>query len=170
MPCAMTAILFPESRARVRLPYAESLVSGVLLGVCEGVCARAVPVYGVHKCGLGTRRESGQQRGCGETVPSTAGGGVRWSGPPCSGADAWGRCTGGRVGGWATRCPPAVRGRSCVDAWAGAASGGSFRAVAPVVVWGMARLLRGGRVLYRRVPNNACSQGSQELNASAGAC
>ena len=51
-----------------------------------------------------------------------------------------------------------------------AAAGGSFRAVAPVAVWGMARLLRGGRVLCGKVPNNAYSQGSQELIASAGAC
>jgi hypothetical protein len=74
------------------------------------------------------------------------------------------------MGGWSTWCPPTVQGRACVDAWAGAASGGSFRAVARVAVWDMARLLRGGQVLYGRVPNKACSQGSQELNASAGTC
>jgi hypothetical protein len=45
-----------------------------------------------------------------------------------------------------------------------------YRSVTPVAVWGMARLLRGGRVLYGRVPNNAYSQGRQELGASAGAC
>jgi len=56
-----------------------------------------------------------------------------------------------------------------VDAWSGAASSGSFRAVAPVAVRGMARLLRGERVLYGKVPNNAYSQGSKELIASAGA-
>jgi len=31
-------------------------------------------------------------------------------------------------------CLPTVWGRSCVDAWSGAASGGSFRAVAQVAV------------------------------------
>ena len=95
---------------------------------------------------------------------------VRWSGPPCRGAGAWRRCAGGRVGGWATRCPPAVRGWAYVDAWAGAAAGGSFRTVAPVTVWGMTLPLHGGRVLCGKVPNHAYSQGSQELSASAGAC
>jgi len=51
------------------------------------------------------------------------------------------------VGSWATRCLPAVRGRACVGAWAGEASGGSFGASAPVAVWAIARLLRWGPVL-----------------------
>jgi hypothetical protein len=42
--------------------------------------------------------------------------GVRWSSPPCSDADTSGRCAGGYVGGWATLCLPAVRGRACVGA------------------------------------------------------
>ncbi len=67
------------------------------------------------------------------------------------------------MGGQATRCLPAVRGRACVDAWAGAASGDSFRAVAPVAVWDAAQLLRGGRVLYGKVPNNAYSQGRRKM-------
>jgi len=33
--------------ARARLPYAENLVSGDLLGAYGGVCARAVPACGV---------------------------------------------------------------------------------------------------------------------------
>ena len=37
--------------ARARLPYAENLVSGDLLGAYEDVCARAVPACGVRKCG-----------------------------------------------------------------------------------------------------------------------
>jgi hypothetical protein len=57
-----------------------------------------------------------------------------------------------------------------VDAWAGAASGGSFRSVTPVVIWGLGLLLRGERVDYGNSPDNAYSQGVQELNASAGAC
>jgi hypothetical protein len=73
------------------------------------------------------------------------------------------------VGGWATQCLPAVRRRACVDAWSRAASGDSFRAVAPVSVWGPAHLLFWGWVLYGKVPNHAYSQGSQELSASAGA-
>ena len=80
------------------------------------------------------------------------------------------RCAGGHVGGRTTRCLPAVRGRACVDFWAGAASGGYFRAVTPVVIWGAAQLLRGGRVLYGKGPNKEYSQGTQELIASAGAC
>jgi hypothetical protein len=59
--------------------------------------------------------------------------------------------------------------RACVDAWASAASGGSFRAVTQVAVWGTALILRGRRVLYGKVPNNAYTQGSQELSVSAGA-
>jgi len=90
--------------------------------------------------------------------------------PPCIGAGAWGQFTGGRVGGRATLCLPAMRGRACVDAWAGAASGAYFRAVLSVAIWGAAQLLRGGRVLYGKVPNNAYSQGSQELSASEGTC
>ena len=63
-----------------------------------------------------------------------------------------------------------VRSRACVDAWAGAASGGSFRAVAPVAIWGLGLLLREALVDYGNTPNNAYSQGGQELTASAGAC
>jgi hypothetical protein len=76
MPCALAAILLPESRAR--LPYAENLVSWDLLGACKVVCSRAVPACGIRKCGVGARRESGQRHGCGE-APRV--GGVRWSGP-----------------------------------------------------------------------------------------
>jgi hypothetical protein len=32
------------------------------------------------------------------------------------------------------------------------------------------RMMRGDRLLYGNVPDNACSQGSKELSASAGAC
>ena len=60
--------------ARARLPYAENLVSGVLLGACEGVCARAVPACGVRGCCMGARRESGQRHECGGAVPGNAGG------------------------------------------------------------------------------------------------
>jgi len=43
-------------------------------------------------------------------------------------------------------CLSAVLSRTCVDAWAGAASGGSFKTVAPVAVCGFGLLLRGERV------------------------
>jgi hypothetical protein len=44
--------------------------------------------------------------------------------------------------------PIAVQSLACVDAWAGAASGGSFLAVAPVAVWGLGLLLREALVDY----------------------
>ena len=58
----------------------------------------------------------------------------------------------------------------CVDAWARAGSGGSFRAVAPAAESGIGLLLRGERVGSENVPNNAYAQDGQELVASAGAC
>jgi hypothetical protein len=44
------------------------------------------------------------------------------------------------------------------------------RAVAPVAVRGLGLLLRGELVDDGNAPDNADSQGGQELNASAGAC
>ena len=90
--------------------------------------------------------------------------------PARDGAQLGGVLLRGHVTGLSAQCLPAVRSRACVDAWAGAASGCYFRAVAPVVIWGAAQLLRGGRVLYGKVPNNEYSQGTQELIASVGAC
>jgi hypothetical protein len=57
-----------------------------------------------------------------------------------------------------------------VDAWGGAASIGSFRAVASVSIWDLGLLLRESFVDYGNAPDNAYSQGGQELDASAGAC
>jgi len=68
--------------ARARLTYAENPVSRDLLGAREDVCARAVPAYGVRKCGVGARRESGQRHGCGEALPGAAGGRRRLVGSP----------------------------------------------------------------------------------------
>ena len=48
--------------------------------------------------------------------------------------------------------------------------GVSFRAAAAVAVWGIGLLMRGERVGCGEVPDSVYSQGSQELNASAGAC
>ena len=58
----------------------------------------------------------------------------------------------------------------CVDAWASAGSGGSFRAVAPAAESGIGLVLRGERVTYENVRKNAYAQDGQELGASAGAC
>ena len=63
-----------------------------------------------------------------------------------------------------------MRGSVRVDAWAGAASGGSFRAVALVVISGILLLLCGGRVICGNVPNSAYVQGGQVLGASVGGC
>ena len=79
-------------------------------------------------------------------------------------------CAGGRVGGLSAWCLPAVRGSVRVDAWAGTASGVSFRAVVLVSISGILLLVCGGRVSCRNVPNNAYDQDGQELGASAGAC
>ena len=76
----------------------------------------------------------------------------------------------GRVVGRASLCLPEVRSRVCVDTWGGAASGGSFRDVAPVAVWGLRLMLHREQVDQGKSPDNAYSQGGQELNASAGAC
>ena len=76
----------------------------------------------------------------------------------------------GRVAGRATLCLPTVQIRACVDAWTGAASGGSLRAVAPVSVWVLGLMLYGDRVDYGNAPDNAYSQGDQELNTSQGSC
>jgi len=76
----------------------------------------------------------------------------------------------GHLAGRSSQCLPAMRSRACVDAWAGAASGGSFWAVAPVAVWGLGLLLRESLVDYGNTPDNAYSQGGQELNTSVGAC
>ena len=124
----------------------------------EGCAGAAWVRGGSLGSGMGVRRRCLSQRVVG----------VRWSSPPCHDTDACRRCAGERDGSWVTRCLYSVRGRSCVDAWAGEASGGSFGAFAPVAVWAIARL-SGGRVLCGKVPNNAYFQGNQEFNASEGA-
>ncbi len=54
--------------------------------------------------------------------------------------------------------------------WAGTASGGSLKTVALVAVCSLGLLLYGELVDYGNVPDNAYSQGVQELNTSADAC
>ena len=122
MSCALSAVLFPESRAH-GYHMEKTLFPGPAPHARGGVRDRPVPACRVRSC---------------------------------AGRASW--------------CLSAVRSRACVDAWAGAASGGSFRSVTPVVIWGLGLLLRGERVDYGNSPDNAYSQGVQELNASAGAC
>ena len=64
-------------------------------------------------------------------------GGGRWSRADHGGLSWGGEPSRGRVVVRAELCLPAVRSRVCVDAWAGAASGVSFRDVAPMTVWGL---------------------------------
>ena len=68
-------------------------------------------------------------------------GGGRWSRADHGGLSWGGEPSRGRVVVRAELCLPAVRSRVCVDAWAGEASGDSFRDVAPVAVWGLRLML-----------------------------
>ncbi len=128
MPCALAVILLPESRAH-GCHMQKTVFPGPAIRAHNGVRTRAVPACGVCSCGVGERRESGQLHGCRGAVHGSVHG-LLLSGPDRSRARVWSQCAGGRVGGWSTMCLPAVRGPVCVDAWAGAASSGSFRAVA----------------------------------------
>ena len=51
----------------------------------------------------------GNDMGAGGRCLASLLGGVRWRGPTRGGARVRERCAGGRVGGWATRCVPAVQ-------------------------------------------------------------
>ena len=101
-------------------------------------------------------------------MPGTAGGRRTLDRLPSSDADTRTRCAGGHVASLVTLCLPALRGRTCVGAWAGAASGGYFGAFVLVAVWGVPWLYA-SRILCGKVSNNAYSQDSQEFGAPAGA-
>jgi hypothetical protein len=157
--------------ARTRLTYAENLVSWDLLGAYEDGCARAVPACGVRKCGVGARRESGQRHGCVEAVPGAAGGWRTLVGSPLHQRGhvrtVCGRAHGGL--GDAVSSHSTVSGiRRRLD-WCGVwwlfqgCCAGRRRRYGTAAAW------RAGTRLSRKVPNNAYSQGSQELSASAGA-
>ena len=121
---------------------------------------------------VGGRGSRSNDLGAGRLCLAPLVGGGSWSGPAHGGTrlGGGGRVR-GRVVGRTTWCLPTVRSRSCVDAWTGAASSGSFRAVAVVSVWGLGLMLHGGRSDYgKNTPDNVYSQGRQELNASAGTC
>ena len=157
--------------AGARLTYAECPVSGTSMHAGSiTVCARPVPACRVRSCGVGGRRESERRPGCREGVDWHRGWAETVGRPARDGAQLGGVRAHGRVSGRAKLCLPTVRSRACVDAWAGEASGGSFRTVAPVAVWGLGLLLREALVDYGNAPDNAYSQGGQELNTSAGAC
>jgi len=143
MPCALAAILLPASAA-----------------VCKEACfrGRAGCVPG-HMCsGRSCVQSARVRRGCaaGAWAPAWVRGGGAWRCgraacvsrvPRRSDTDACRHWPGDRVGNWATRCLPAVRGRACVGAWAGeAASGGPFGACMPCLwlvtcdLWGAVTL------------------------------
>ena len=105
MSCELTVILLPESRAH-GCHMQKGLFPGtycVHAGTCvfgpflHAGCAGAVWVRGGS---LGRGMDAGRR--C--LTPRV--GDVRWSGPPCRCAGTCGRCTGGRVGSWATWCLP----------------------------------------------------------------
>ena len=129
-----------------------------------------MPACGVRSCGVGGRLELERRPGCREAVSGTVG--RRRPLEACCSRQGGpgGEPTRGRVVGRAALCLPAVQSRACVDAWAGAASGGSFRDVALVAVWGLRIMMHREQVDQGKSPDNAYSQGGQELNASAGAC
>jgi len=57
MPCALTAILLPESSAPA-CHMRKTLFPGSFWVHAGYGCVRAVPACGVRKCGVGARRES----------------------------------------------------------------------------------------------------------------
>jgi hypothetical protein len=67
-------------------------------------------------------------------------GGGRWKRAACDRAVLGGSQCVGEWWAW-RRCVFQVRSRACVDAWADAASFGSFRDVAQVAVWGLRLML-----------------------------
>jgi len=140
MSCALAAVLLPESRAHgchVQKPLFPGPTPHVRGAYVLGPCLRAGCAQAAW-AGGGSRSDAlGAGRRC--LAPRVGGG--RWSGPARGGARLGGGRVRGRVVGRATRCLPAVRSRACVDAWAGAASGGSFRAVALVTVWDLGLML-----------------------------
>jgi len=134
IPCALAAVLLPGSHAhcyhmqKTLFPgRARITVRGAyVLGPClRAGCAHAAwAVYGSRIDSLGAGRRC--------LAPWVGGG--RWSSASeqllTAGRDWGGEPTHGRVVGRAGRCLPAVWSWTCVDAWTGAASGGSFRFVA----------------------------------------
>ena len=77
MPCALAAILLPESSAPA-CHMRKTLFPGTFWVHAGCGCVRAVPACGVCGCCVGARRETGQRHGCGEAVPGDAGGLEEW--------------------------------------------------------------------------------------------
>jgi hypothetical protein len=72
MPCALAAVLLPESRAH-GCHMQETLFPGQSPHVRGGIRAGPVPACGVHSCGVVGRRESERRPGCRESVTGTTG-------------------------------------------------------------------------------------------------
>ena len=136
--------------ARARLPYAENLVSGDLLGAYGGVCARAVPACEVRRCCVGARRESGLKHGCGvhgDAVPDATGGRRTLVGSPFQQrGHVWslrGRARGGLVDAVSSRSSGSDMSRRlgwCGVRWI-------FRGFCAGLRLGLSRLLHGGWIL-----------------------
>ena len=111
MPCALAAILLPESCARgcrMQNTCFRGLSACTPGRVCsDRSCVRDARVR--RGCAAGAWRAA-WVRGSGAWRRGWAA--CRWSGPASGGAGGCGRCAGGRVRGWATRCLPAVRDRN----------------------------------------------------------
>jgi hypothetical protein len=182
MPCALAAILLPESLAQ-DCHMQKTLFPGPALRAREGVRARAVPACGVRSCGVGGRQESGQRHGCPGAVHDTTGGlrPLVWS---CSQRVATARAVcewtrGGLGVAVSSRCTGSdMRGRLdwCGVRWLfqGCCSGDRLRhwTAAAWRAGGLRKLCfcKNNKRMIINVPDNAFSQGVQELNASTGAC
>ena len=184
MPCALAAVLLQESRTDP-MPCALAAVllqESRTVDICRKPCFRdqsrvcttlyacsARPDCRVRSYSVGGRRESERLPGCGSRCLAPRVGGGSWSSPSRGGARLGVVCE--RVGARrAERCLPTVQSRTCVDVWTGTVSGDSLRTVSLVAVWSLGLLLYGELVDYGNTPNNAYSQGVQELNTSAGVC
>ena len=104
MPCALAAILLPESRAPVchtrkpLFPGQVSVRSWAVRTIKGSSSSSAVPARGVRSCGVRRRREPGQRHGCGGSVPGVAGGRR-----PLEGSYLRPGARAGTVCGWACR-------------------------------------------------------------------
>ena len=150
-----------------RLPYAENLVSGDLLGAC------GVRVRSGRSCVRGSQVRCGCVVGV-RVAACVRGGGAwhrGWAALVCFPFQRCGHAyslRGRARGGLGDTVSSRSAGSGMRRTWAGAASGVSFGAFELVAVWGLPMLLHGGQILCRKVPNNAYSQDSQEFGESAG--
>jgi hypothetical protein len=104
----------------------------------------------------------------------TVGSWKRWKRAACDRAGLRGSQ---RQNAWASGGPGVAVSSRCAESgmrgrlgWCDVCHCGSFRDVAQVAVWGLRLMLHREQVDSGNAPDNAYSQGVQELNASAGTC